>query len=281
MKQIYSLLSKTLLIAATTVALNKANAQSSSTTSPGNCGLVVANFNTTNQNFNSPSVYGGQFDSAFYYNLKRGWWTEGDDGTRSAPGSPRVVSIISPPYVNPSPAGTFDVGFFYIVPNATLDRFMVRIIALKDTIANGMPTTVTNVVATSGIKSFNDPTYGTHSTYIDTASDPVQKALNSGDSGHVCIRINDADITNASNTVYRIEITYVLNAGDGTFSVFDNLRLNPGGSQIPLPVNFMGIVAKRDDNSVTLRWDVGQEINVKEYQVERSINGSSFAMVGV
>ena len=48
----------------------------------------------------------------------------------------------------------------------------------------------------------------------------------------------------------------------------------------PLPVTFLGLVANRADNGVNLRWDVAEESNVREYQLEKSSDGSSFATVG-
>jgi hypothetical protein len=88
----------------------------------------------------------------------------------------------------------------------------------------------------------------------------------------------DPDIVNAPGTTFRVEVSYLVNAP--TFAVFDNLSIGPVGS--PLPVNFIGLVANRDasNNSVDLKWDVMEEVNVREYQVERSTNGSGFSTVG-
>jgi len=62
--------------------------------------------------------------------------------------------------------------------------------------------------------------------------------------------------------------------------VFDNLSIGPVGA--PLPVDFIGVVANRNssNNTVDLKWDVSSEVNVSEYAVERSTNGSSFTTVG-
>jgi hypothetical protein len=99
-----------------------------------------------------------------------------------------------------------------------------------------------------------------------------------GVQGNVCIRLVDPDIQNASNTTFRVEIAYLVN--EPGFAVFDNLSIGP--SNIPLPVNFIGLVANRNtpNNAVDLKWDVSEEINVREYQVERSTNGSSFSTIG-
>jgi hypothetical protein len=240
----------------------------------GFCDGVVANFNTNDNGFNSPSVYGSIFDSSFYYNATRGYWTDYMPPLRvNAPGAPRVMDIISPPYVNPNPAGTFNVGFYYICPDPVLDRFQVRIISVRETSAG----TVTDVEATSGTQSFS--AWSTPTPYVDVTmgAAPTTPFMN-GVQGNVCIRLIDPDIQNTPNTTYRVEVAYQIN--EPGFAVFDDLSIGP--SNIPLPVNFIGLVADRDNsaNLVNLRWDVSEEINVKEYQVEKSLNGSSFSSVG-
>lgn len=245
-----------------------ASAQIPTTTTTGTCVGVIANFNTNDNGYNSPSIYGSIFDSSFYYNASRGYWTDYLPPFReTAPGSPRVLNIISPPYVNPNPTGTFNVGFYYIVRDPAVDRFQVRIISVTTT-AMG---TVTNVEATSGLQFFS--TWSTPTAYTD----PVTPLLN-GQQGTICIRLVDPDIINSLNTTFRVEVSYIIN--EPFFAVFDNLSIGP--AQIPLPVSFIGLLANRNnnDNSVILKWDVTEEVNVQEYQVERSDNGSYFTPVG-
>lgn len=111
--------------------------------------------------------------------------------------------------------------------------------------------------------------------YIDNG--PVPTPLLNGFEGFVCMRLVDPDIINSPNTTFRIEVAYILNGP--FFAVFDNFSIGPVNS--PLPVNFIGLVANRSaDNLVNLKWDVTEEINVREYQVERSDNGSFFSPVG-
>jgi len=193
------------------------------------------------------------------------------------------MSIISPPYANPSPQGQFNVGFYYIVPNATLDLFQVRIVSVGPGPGGE---TVTNLVATSGVQRFSawsSPAhYDDHAYSNANGTSPANPFL-TGDSGHVCIRINDADITNAAGTFYRVEVAYLLNTpvADNFFAVYDNLQIGGTGTpQAALPVNFIGIVANKVDNGVQVRWDIADESNVKEYQLERSTNGASFSSVG-
>lgn len=268
MKSLYSL--KALLFSLSFLFVIFSSAQSPTTTTQGICAGVVANFNTNDNGFNSPSIFGGVFDSSFYFNASRGYWTDYLPPTRvNAPGFPRVQSIISPPYNNPNPNGTFNVGFYYIVNNPAVDRFMVRIVSVTQT-GQG---TVTNIEATSGLQSF--AAWSTPVAYTDNGPSPTP-FLN-GFEGNVCIRLVDPDIINGPNTTFRVEVAYLINGA--FFAVFDNLSIGPLNS--PLPVNFIGLVANRNtDNSITLKWDVSEEINVREYQVERSENGSSFSSVG-
>ena len=129
--------------------------------------------------------------------------------------------------------------------------------------------------ATSGVQFFS--TWSTPTPYpIDIGPDPTPFMI--GFQGNVCLRLNDPDITNGPNTTYRVEVTYIIN--NAFFAVFDNLSIGP--SVIPLPVDFIGLVAKRDlvNNTVDLKWDVSAEVNVTEYQIEKSQTGLSFSTIG-
>lgn len=269
MKQIYSRLFTTLLMAGGTLFINQTQAQSSTTVSTnGNCATLVQNFNTNSGQHASPSIFGGTFDSAFYYNASLGYWTEMDGGRTDFFLPNRTVTIISPPYANPSPAGIFDVGFWAQTSSATADRFQVRLVSVSPGPAG---TTITNIVASSGLRRFAD--FGTFVHKTDLAN-----PANSGDTGKVCIRLLDADITNAPNTFYRIEIAYIETGT--TYAAYDNLSIGPLVAPAPLPVNFMGVVANKVDAGLWVRWDVADETNVQEYQLERSTNGASFTTVG-
>lgn len=259
------------LIAASTTQLK---AQTPSTITPGICDGIVANFNTNDNGFNSPSIYGSIFDSSLYFHAGRGYWTDYLPPQRTgAPGVPRVVNIIAPPYTNPNPTGTFNVGFQYIVGNPTLDRFQIRIISVTQTPMG----TVTNVEASSGVQFF--AAHSTPEPYVDgvTATVPDPTPLFNGFRGNVCIRLIDQDIVNGPNTTFRVEVSYLLSTP--TFAMFDNLSIGPLNT--PLPVHFIGLVANRGANSTAnLKWDVTDEIDVREYQVETSTDGRSFRVAG-
>jgi len=272
MKKIYPV--KAILIAFLFSA-SIANSQTPSIVTAGVCDGIVANFNTNDNGFNSPSVYGSIFDSSFYYHAGRGYWTDYLPPFRTvAPGFPRVMNIISPPYLNPNPNGTFNVGFHYIVPNPATDRFQVRIISVTTTPMG----TITNVEATSGVQFFAAwPPAAT--PYVDGVTTPVPDPtpfLN-GFEGNVCLRLIDPDIQNGPTTSFRVEVSYLIN--EPFFAVFDNLSIGP--QPIQLPVNFIGLVAQRNNSKgVDLRWDVSEEVNVREYLIERSTTGADFTAVG-
>jgi hypothetical protein len=267
MKIIYTLRLRFFLIFS--LAAVFASAQTPTTITQGSCESVIANFNNNDNGFNSPSIYGSIFDSSFYYHAGRGYWTDYLPPHRvNPPGFPRVLNIISPPYVNPNPSGTFNVGFYYICGNPTIDRFQVRIVSVTETPMG----TVTNVEATSGVQFLN--LWNTPTPYIDNGPDATP--LLNGFEGYVCIRLLDPDIVNAPNTTFRVEISFIIN--EPLFAVFDNLSI--GSQQIPLPVNFIGLIGERENNTVNLKWDVSEEIDVLEYQVERSEDGRTFVEAG-
>jgi hypothetical protein len=259
-----------------TLCLVSVKAQVPTSTTNGICSGVVADFNSNDNGFNSPSIYGSIFDSSFYYNAVRGYWTDYLPPFRTAaPGFPRVMSVISPAFPNPNPTGTFNVGFYYIVGNPAIDRFQVRIIS----VTNNGSGTVTDVKATSGVQTF--ASWSTPTPYVDGTSSPVAPdptPFMGAFQGNICIRLVDPDIINSPNTSFRVEVSYLIS--DPTFAVFDNLSIGP--LNIPLPVNFIGLVANRVEStkSVDLKWDVSEEIDVEEYQVERSTNGISFTTAG-
>ena len=48
----------------------------------------------------------------------------------------------------------------------------------------------------------------------------------------------------------------------------------------PLPVRWLGISARWNDGKAEVQWKVAAEVNVKEYEVERSADGRNFASIG-
>lgn len=82
---------------------------------------------------------------------------------------------------------------------------------------------------------------------------------------------------------YRFQFDLVSNSGaglPGETMTFTNFRTNGTLSQIPLPVNFMGITAKRVNNATLVSWKVAGEENVVRYDVEKSSEGRHFTVIG-
>lgn len=271
MKHVYSFYSRTLMLIAFLTVAGIANAQILGVTTvsnSGDCSNVTANFNSGDQGYNSASIYYG--NSRFYFNTAQGWWSE-VDGVRAVPpipggGGARLVSIISPLYTNPNPVGIFDVGFYYVVPNPAVNRFQVRIISATP---QG-EFTVYNEEASSDFRTFAE--FSTPPTPYAGGAPQI-----AGQQGYICIRLIDQDITNAPGVAYRVEVTYEV--ADPLFTVFDDLSIG-GTVAAPLPVNFLGLSANKVTSGVQVKWDIADEIDVKEYQLEKSTNGFSFQTVG-
>ncbi len=271
MKHVYSFYSRTLMLIAFLTVAGIANAQILGVTTvsnSGDCSNVSANFNSGDQGYNSESIYYG--NSRFYFNTAQGWWSEVDGVSATPPvpggGGARLVSIISPLYTNPNPVGIFDVGFYYVVPNPAVNRFQVRIISATP---QG-EFTVYNVEASSNFRTF--AAYSTPPTPYAGGAPQI-----AGQQGYVCIRLIDQDITNAPGVAYRVEVTYEV--AEPLFTVFDDLSIG-GTVAAPLPVNFLGLSANKVASGIEVKWDIADEIDVKEYQLEKSTNGFSFQAVG-
>jgi hypothetical protein len=65
--------------------------------------------------------------------------------------------------------------------------------------------------------------------------------------------------------------TFTINALKGTA---------PAAAPVPLPVTFAGFYAKSTNGHTSLTWKVATESNVSGYEVQRSIDGSSFSKIG-
>lgn len=174
------------------------------------------------------------------------YWTAATDAWIESSGlAARDGSLISPVYLN-TMGGQTAVGFSYNVPAGT--EYRIRIIS--GTIASQL-----EILAT-------------------TANGPVWDPLPST-SGNLCLLLVDPDLYVGATLRYEVSFRAV-NAGD---MLFDNFAINSANA--PLPVTFLGFVAKKNNDGTTnLLWNVGEEINVNSYVVERSSNGTDFTTVG-
>jgi Secretion system C-terminal sorting domain len=157
----------------------------------------------------------------------------------------RSASLISPVYIQ-TIYGSATIGFRYAAPSGA--EYRIRIVSA----VIGSPL---EVLAT-------------------TANGPVWTPLPAL-AGNICLLLTDADL--ASGRQLRYEFTFRLNQPGNI--IFDDLTQGP--LNIPLPVTFMGFVARKNaDGSIKLLWDVAEEVNVKGYSLEMSTDGISFTDAG-
>jgi len=86
-----------------------------------------------------------------------------------------------------------------------------------------------------------------------------------------------------ANTVFKISLTIdVPNSGKAISanSLATNAISTTAKSPITLPVHFVGLSAKKAGSNISLTWNVSNEINTNGYEVQRSIDGSSFTTIG-
>jgi Secretion system C-terminal sorting domain len=159
--------------------------------------------------------------------------------------SVRSASLISPVYIQPV-SGSVTIGFRYVAPIGA--EYRVRIVSA----VIGSPL---EVLAT-------------------TANGPVWTPLPAL-AGNMCLLLTDADLDLGRELRY--EFTFRLNQPGNI--IFDDLTQGP--PNIPLPVTFMGFVARKNvDGSVKLLWNVSEEVNVKGYSLEMSTDGTNFNNAG-
>ena len=162
-------------------------------TTATNCN-VFRNFNTSDEEFSSPSIYSDASDVQFTWNAAAGAEIE-SSGLRNRSGS-----LISPIYVL-SINGQITVGFKYSAPNNT--EYRIRIIS-------AVTSPPIEVLAT-------------------TANGPVYTAL-PANSGNLCLLLTDADLTIGRNI--RIEFTF--RATHNGNILFDDLALTVAGGPLPV-----------------------------------------------
>jgi hypothetical protein len=173
------------------------------------------------------------------------WNSGGGNEVENSGLTVRNSSLISPIYFNSAP-GEVTVGFSYTAPAGT--EYRVRV--------------VTGIIGSPS------------EILASTAVGPIYTAL-PGTSGSICLLLSDPDLTPGS--AIRFEFTFRANQ-PGNIQ-FDDLALTVSAG--PLPVTFEGFVArKNDDGTLKLIWNVGEEVNVKGYYVETSLNGVDFRNAG-
>ncbi len=231
---------KLLLTVITCASAMAAAAQFPTTVIPASNCNIFRNFNTSDEGFSSPSIYSDGNDLSFFWNAGAGAEIES-----SGFNGQRSASLISPVYIQTDP-GFVTIGFKYAVPSGT--EYRIRVISA----ASSSPLEV----------------------IASTANGPAYTAL-PGTAGNICLLLSDADIT--VGRLLRFEFTFKTNTPGNI--LFDDLAVSVLGGA--LPVTFEGFTSKNNSNgSVKLLWNVGQEVNVKGYYLESSLNGTDFSSAG-
>lgn len=157
---------------------------------------------------------------------------------------PRTASTISGVYFNTESAKT-TVGFDYNAPAGT--EYRIRIISA----ATNPPLEV----------------------LASTATGSIWTALPST-SGSICRELQDADLVINAQIRYEISFRAAL-AGPISIDNFRRLTFNA-----PLPVTFLGFIARNTtNNNINLLWNVGDEVNVRGYEVQMSADGFNFQTI--
>ena len=254
MRQFYSL-SKTLFFILILSGLNSLKAQSPTTVTTNNTCAVVQDFNTNTGGFTTPSIYSDQYDYQF------NWTGAGPGGMLSSSTAatfvPYEASLISPIYTNTALNGTVVVGFSYSAPAGVLYR--IRVIR---------PNLITGSVDILAVTTEGPPIGG---------GSPNWRQLPAG-SGTICLQLQDADLLTGQNLRYEFVFYSTTTPSSTTPITFDNFSLN-SISASPLPVTFLGVTAVQTNTGVMVRWDVADEVDVQEYQLEKSTDGASFTTV--
>lgn len=243
MKQVYSRKSFAFLaVIALLLIGSTVRAQNpTSWTVSSDCNFTI-DFNINDGGFSSPSIYSGDDDFEMLYDYTNGWWEE-TSGRIAGVGE---TSIISPFFINPADNTTV-VGFYYEAPPGS--QYRVRVVTVSSL----------------------DPN---HEIVANTGNGPLWNPLPST-AGVICLRIDDLDINAGQPLRYEVSFRAFV-AGD---IIFDDFQLEI--EQSPLPVTFMGFVAKKEPTGgVKLLWNVADEVNVSHYDVERSQDGVNFTKVG-
>lgn len=96
------------------------------------------------------------------------------------------------------------------------------------------------------------------------------------------LKPSDIITTGASANSYQLifTITATGNGNSNTFITIDDYRTSSTVSLIVLPVRFSSFTIKAVSNGASLSWNIEAEENVREYEVERSVDGKSFSKIG-
>jgi hypothetical protein len=97
-------------------------------------------------------------------------------------------------------------------------------------------------------------------------------------SSTACLSLSSASLLNQN-----VYFEFVYNPASGNPGIglltFDDFATNLGEA-IVTPVTFLGFDAQKLTTGTQLTWKVGTEVNVKGYEVERSVDGRNYSSIG-
>lgn len=126
----------------------------------------------------------------------------------------------------------------------------------------------TNNIETWFFSGSTDGSYTANATQYNTDCNvayPGSSKLNIYPGGHCCWN-------NYYNTAWRDPVT--------NLSVWEWMLTNQRASAAPLPVNFVSLAIKKENDGARLTWKVADEENVSRYEVEKSNNARNYIIVG-
>jgi len=79
---------------------------------------------------------------------------------------------------------------------------------------------------------------------------------------------------------FQLVFTFTVGGNTNNIITVDNFTSSASSSSVILPVKFSSLDARTTNNSVSLKWVVGTEINVTGYDIEKSSDGRNFSKIG-
>lgn len=81
--------------------------------------------------------------------------------------------------------------------------------------------------------------------------------------------------TGAGNAV----IGSMMDAAGHNVAVLDNMVIQNSAAALMLPVQLLSFTAEQKNNAVVLNWSTSREVNANSFEVERSVNGSTYTTI--
>jgi len=128
-----------------------------------------------------------------------------------------------------------------------------------------------------------------HPTIADT--DTTQLGISSKSNGAFRLLLSDYQALDNAQTItlldnflgttqdVRANQAYTFNVTSDTASMGNNRFKIIVGGVSPLPVSFTSIAATKNSDGVSVNWSVANQVNISNYEVERSTDGSNFASI--